>query len=253
MEIEFYNILKDFLEENVVIVRPGVKEIKHILDDVRIVGMGAEAIVARAVFLDLDVVIKWRFPKHYMPPHLDVEFRKIRTSIEAKALFKSLAIGVNTPIPLYVDEDKGILIMSFIDGFLLRDVIPYLDNETICSICTTVGTYVAKLHENSIVHGDITTSNVMIDKDKDKIYIIDFGLANFVNRLEDQAIDIHIFFRSVESTHHYVENIVKKCFIEGYKQIRKKYTEKVVGMVNTIRRMGRYVAERKMKSVWIST
>ncbi|MEM1897434.1 MAG: KEOPS complex kinase/ATPase Bud32, partial [Ignisphaera sp.] len=153
-------------------------------------------------------------------------------------------------IPLYIDDDAGLLIMSFIDGVSLRDSMDSLSIENVCEVCRKIGLYVAKLHKNSIVHGDITTSNILLEKDSKNVYIIDFGLTNFTSRLEDQAIDVHIFFRSIESTHHNFEDLAKKCFIEGYRQIRGDYTEKVLETVNNIRKMGRYVAERKIKSIW---
>ena len=250
MEIDLKKVLSSLLNERILLVLPNGEEIKDMLKDVKIIAMGAEAIIAKAVFLDIDVIIKWRFPKPYMPQHLDNEFRKIRTSTEAKALFKSIAIGIKVPIPLYIDDDAGLLIMSFIDGVSLRDSMDSLSIENVCEVCRKIGLYVAKLHKNSIVHGDITTSNILLEKDSKNVYIIDFGLTNFTSRLEDQAIDVHIFFRSIESTQHNFEDLAKKCFIEGYRQIRGDYTEKVLETVNNIRKMGRYVAERKIKSIW---
>lgn len=254
MEVEFlsdlFNVLGRLLSERVRIISVSGTEEKRILRDINLLSMGAEAIIARCVFLDIDAVIKWRFPKPYIPPELDKDFRKTRTATEAKALLKAISLNINVPIPLYTDLEEGLIIMTYIDGWVFRDLIEKLSREEICSICRTIGIYVAKLHENSIIHGDVTTSNILIDKNSGDVYLIDFGLTNFVNRLEDQAIDIHIFFRSIESVHYVVENLVKQCFVEGYREIRGNYADKVLDMVNYIRRMGRYVAERKLRGVW---
>lgn len=251
MEVGLYRVLHRLLNEKIRILTASGVEDKSALRDIKLFDMGAEAIIAKGVFLDIDAVIKWRFPKEHMPPELDKEFRRSRTAIEAKALLKSTAIGINVPIPLYADPDEGLLIMTYIDGQVLRDILNKLSEDNIiCSICRTVGSYVAKLHENSIVHGDVTTGNILIEKGSGDVYLIDFGLANFIKRLEDQAIDVHIFFRSIESVHYEIEGLAKRCFIEGYKDVRKNYVDRVLDMVTYIRRMGRYTAERRLKGVW---
>jgi Kae1-associated kinase Bud32 len=251
VDTELIKVLEEFLNEKVVIAYASGFEEKKLLRGLEFLSMGAEAIIAKCLFLDIDAVIKWRFPKPYMPAELDREFRRNRTITEAKALIKALSLGINVPIPLYTEPDEGLLIMTYIDGFVLRDIIDRISLDKVCEICRNVGVYTAKLHENSIVHGDVTTSNVMLDKVTGKIYLIDFGLTNFVKRIEDQAIDVHIFFRSIESAHHNVEDIAKKCFIEGYRSVKGSYTDKVLRIVDNIRKMGRYVAERKIKSVWV--
>ncbi|MEM1645402.1 MAG: Kae1-associated kinase Bud32 [Ignisphaera sp.] len=254
MEVELlsdlFNVLSRLLSERIRIITALGAEEKYVLRNIDLLSMGAEAIIARCTFLDIDAVIKWRFPKPYIPPELDKDFRKTRTATEAKALLKAISLNINVPIPLYIDLEEGLIIMTYIDGMVFRDLIEKLSRDEICNVCRTIGIYIARLHENSIIHGDVTTSNILIDKNSEDVYLIDFGLTNFVNRLEDQAIDIHIFFRSVESVHHLVEDLAKQCFIEGYRDIRGDYTDKVLKMVNHIRKMGRYVAERKLRSVW---
>lgn len=251
MEIELDSVLGKFPGEKIVIISAEGIEERPLIKEAKIISMGAEAIIAKAIFLDIDVVIKWRFPKPYIPEELDKEFRRIRTITEAKALLKAISTGVNVPLPLYVEPEEGFIIMTYIDGYVLRDIVNQIDREKLCNICKIIGIYVAKLHDNSVIHGDVTTSNIMIEKESNDVYIIDFGLANFVKRIEDQAIDVHIFFRSIESVHSDVENIAKKCFIDGYSEIRKSYINKILDTVTYIRKMGRYIAERKMRGVWI--
>lgn len=251
VEAELVKVLDRLLSEKVIIASADGIEEKSILKGIKFLNMGAEAVIARCMFLDVDAVIKWRFPKPYMPKELDREFRRSRTITEAKALLKALSLGINTPIPLYIESDEGLLIMTYIDGYVFRDIVDKINLKKVCDVCRNIGVFVAKLHEKSIVHGDVTTSNIILSKTLEEIYLIDFGLANFVKRIEDQAIDVHIFFRSIESAHHNVEDIAKECFIEGYKIIRGEYADKVLKMVKSIRRMGRYIAERKIRGVWV--
>ncbi len=223
-------------------------EIKPILSIDREIWRGAEAVLYRGTFLGVDVVIKIRTPKEYMPQDLDKLFRYRRTVTEAKALLKALSMGIPTPYPLYVDPDNGILILSYVEGDILRDVVDKLCDEELCKIMKTLGIYTAKLHEAGIVHGDLTTGNVVVHNSE--IYIIDFGLSEFTKILDEHAIDVHILFRSIESTHLDREKIMKKCFIDGYRSMRRnEVVEYVLNIVNRIRLSGRYVKERRA-TVW---
>ncbi len=211
--------------------------------------IGAEAIVQRIEFLGIDAVAKWRFPKPWMPKELDEEFRARRTYVEAKALMRALSLGIPVPQLLYVDDRCGLLVESFVEGVLLRDAVPKLGDDELCSICRELGTYLAGLHGAGVVHGDPTTSNVVLSNGVP--HLIDFGLAELNATLDDLAIDVHIFFRSVESTHRDRENIMKRCFVEGYRSIAgEERTHLVLLRVERIRRFGRYVSDREVKMEW---
>ncbi len=251
MEIELPESLRSMIKEKLYIYTGGIKTI-DILSKPIVLSIGAEAYILKCRFMDIESIIKWRFPKPYMPPELD-KIRSIRTEIEAKIMWKSLLMGVKTPIPLYVDTDDAIIIMTYIEGNTLRELVDRIENEELCRICREVGDYAAKMHINGISHGDLTTSNVIIDSREGLVHLIDFGLASFGKRDEDYAIDIHIFFRSIESAHINREGIMKDCFLNGYSSTagsEKAY--KMLKIVNDIRKRGRYVAERKLRSEWRS-
>ncbi len=242
---EIRTILKDLLDVKIRIDESELSLLEIEYEMYR----GAEAAIYRAKYAGIDAIVKWRFPKLYMPRDLDVTFRENRTRTEAKALLHALRIGVRVPVPLYVDPLLGILIMEFIPGAVLRDVVDSINSEQRCKICREIGRYAAKLHMAGLIHGDLTTSNVIIGDNK--IVLIDFGLAEFSKRLEDHAIDVHIMFRSIESTHYNHEKEMKECFIEGYREIAgDNYTKFVLRVVEEIRRSGRYVAERRARTEW---
>ena len=250
MEVELPEKLKKMLSESVAIIYGDRVEYFRLLDSLQLISMGAESYIFRARFMGIDSVIKWRFPREYIPKEFDYEMRRSRTELEAKIMLKALSLNVNVPTPLFVDLDDCILIMTFIEGENLRDVVKEVDKETLCRITKTVGSYAATLHRNGIVHGDLTTSNVIVSKGD--VYLIDFGLASFSKRLEDMAIDVHIFFRSVESAHYTVGDVMKSCFIDGYKAVAgEEETNKVLKTVQNIRLRGRYVAARKFRSEWV--
>ena len=77
-----------------------------------------------------------------------------------------------------------------------------------------------KIHDLDIVHGDLTTSN-MILKDN-KIVLIDFGLAQFSSKVEDKAVDLHLFKQALESRHSQVWEKAFTQFLSGYQPANKK-------------------------------
>ncbi len=252
MEIGYPRTIIDMMNEEIHIIRSdGMVEIIKFLEKPVLFSIGAEAVIYKAKFLGIDAIIKWRFPKIFMPRNLDIAFRRDRTEKEAKVMFKLLQANINIPIPLYIESNDGIIIMEYIDGNTFRELIDHMKEEELCSASRTVGIYVGSMHSIHIVHGDLTTSNVMIENGTGDIYLIDFGLSDFSKRVEDYAVDIHIYFRSIESAHYRYEDILKKCFIDGYSEVvGSEKAMKILKLVDNIRKRGRYVAERKLRSEW---
>ena len=141
-----------------------------------LIAKGAEAELKR----DGDTVVKERIKKGYRILELDDKLRKRRTALEARLLREARRAGVLTPQVL--EEEKTSLKMEFIDGQKVKDV---LDKNCI-SISKEVGRNVALLHSYDIIHGDLTTSNMLL-KDG-KLYLIDFGLGFISKREEDKAV-----------------------------------------------------------------
>ena len=154
-------------------------------------------------------LIKHRIKKSYRLEILDNKLRKFRTKREAKLLTKA---KTNVPKILKVDEKEMIIEMEFIKGKLLKDTLDTLPKNKQLEVCQQLGQEIKKLHEQDIIHGDLTTSNLIL-KD-DKIYFIDFGLGFFSKRIEDKAVDLHLLKQALESKHHnnykfYISNILK--------------------------------------------
>lgn len=181
----------------------------------KLISEGAEA----RIYADGNKVIKERARKSYRIPEIDESLRKFRTRREAKVFERLEKIGF--PIPRIISfSDRTMKIeMELIDGEKLRDIL----NEKNCiRLCNEVGEKVGTLHKNSIIHGDLTTSNMIL---KEKIYFIDFGLSFFSEKTEDKAVDLHLLRQALESKHH---EIWKRCFnsaIKGYKKAEPNSTE----------------------------
>ncbi len=211
-----------------------------------LIAVGAEAALYKGRFLNLDVVIKYRLRKPYRLNDLDLQLRIQRTILEAKVIRTLMRAGVKVPPLLYVHPEEGILVLKYIKGSLLRDVVHSGSIDVSCKGLNYVGKYAGRMHSIGVVHGDLTTSNVIITPDN-MAYLIDFGLSKFSNRIEDMATDIHLFTRSLESAHYKWKDFLLKCFLRGYFNEKGDEAAKIVAVAKEIRMRGRYVEERRVK------
>ncbi len=189
-----------------------------------VIASGAEAVIA----LEGDIIIKTRVEKRYRLSELDRSIRRERTRTEARLISEARRCGVPTPIIRDVTEFE--IKMENIDGIALKDIItPLLSEQT--------GELIGKLHTCGLVHGDLTTSNILW-KDK-KLFLIDFGLAHIDKTLEARGVDIHVLFQTFESTHENHEVLIE-AFKKGYERTFG-YADKVFERVREIESRGRYV------------
>ncbi len=187
----------------------------------------AEAIVEIAG----DLVYKRRIEKRYRVPHLDERLRRERTKSEAKLISEARRGGV--PTPIVFDVNDYTLVMERISGALARDTISE-------QICERIGEHVGRLHSNRIIHGDLTTSNIIVEHSSGRIYLIDFGLAFVDASTEARGVDLHVFFQSLKGTHEAYERL-RTAFVSGYTRTAPQAAQ-VLNRVLAIERRGRYVA-----------
>jgi Kae1-associated kinase Bud32 len=181
---------------------------------------GAEAEVNEKVFEGKKLLSKKRVPKGYRDQELDLGIRKTRTRAEAK-LIREASLVINVPKIFLVDETKGEIIMEFVKGKQLKEEIKKNN-----SYCVEVGKNIRALHNIGVIHGDLTTSNIIVaDISKEtmariqkrgKLFFIDFGLGYFSKKLEDKATDLVVFKKTFNATH----STIKKGWelvMQGYK------------------------------------
>jgi TP53 regulating kinase-like protein len=185
-------------------------------------------------------VRKDRIEKAYRHPQIDQEIRKSRTKHEAKLLHKAKEFGVSVPDILNLNKklepaDKFVLEIEYIDGERLSEKLNGYTKEKQMKTMEKLGSEVAIMHKNDIIHGDLTTSNVILKNSK--IYIIDFGLGFFSKKVEDKAVDLHLIKQALEAKHW--ENYEKlfKAFLKGYKYSDAK---NVVDRLGIVEKRGRY-------------
>jgi len=215
------------------------------LEKLKILKRGSESIIYEGYFLGVHSIFKKRVSKSYRDSKLDYKINSERTISESRIMYDALKSDVNVPAILFIDIDNFTIIMEYIEGIVVKDLIRN-NTENLYDIGYKIGVLTGKLHKASITHGDLTTNNLIINS-KNDIFMIDFGLAKRSNDIEDLATDIHVFLRSLESIHPDKKDIIFNGFRNGYSQIVENYMD-VLKTVNDIRMRGRYVEERRNKS-----
>ena len=151
----------------------------------QIIAQGAEAILIRK---DSEL-IKNRIKKGYRLEILDEQLRKKRTRSEAKILQKAFYI-INSPKVIRVEEKEKQIVMEWIEGQVLSSNLDELGIKEALEICQEIGKSIALLHNSGIIHGDLTTSNMIFNQKV--VFFIDFWLGFHSLRAEDKAVDLHL-------------------------------------------------------------
>lgn len=182
---------------------------------------GAEAKVYKGTYFGKTAIFKERFEKKYRHPDLDKLLSIERMRAEARALRKSRIAGVPVPAVYFLDFTSRIVVTAYIDNSeSVRDKIVSLQREK-PDACTQslellmdkIGEVVARLHKNNIVHGDLTTSNLLVqnnDAGSPLIYVIDFGLSFISETLEDKGVDLYVLERAFLSAHPGIESFFQR-------------------------------------------
>lgn len=188
------------------------------------IGRGAEAVIT----LEDGAVRKWRLPKSYRQRELDERIREERTLREARITSEARRHGV--PTPIIRDVSRFELRMEHVVGEKLKDIID-------AKLSEMVGEVVGMLHKGGIIHGDLTTSNMILRDGR--IHLIDFGLAFYDPSVEAQGVDVHVYFQTLESTHDMPEELIES-FKKGYSRTYGG-ADAVIERVKEIKARGRYL------------
>lgn len=181
---------------------------------------GAEAVLTKSTFEGKPCLVKERIPKTYRINELDLSLRKRRTRGEAKLLQKVKSLGIPCPEVLEVGEFS--IKLSIIEGERPEEDSPHIKEAA---------EILATLHNNDIIHGDFTFANLIISKNK--IYVIDFGLGSFSNKIEHKAIDV---FTMILSLHGKEKS---NLFLETYLK-HSKDPEKISNRLEQVEKRIRY-------------
>lgn len=208
---------------------------------------GAEA---KIILLDKNKILKKRVKKSYRLPELDEKIRKLRTRSEAKLLEKA---SKEIPVPKIIksDEKSKEILMEFVEGKKISEYLEKFSEKKQLKISKQIGENIAKLHDLNIIHGDLTTSNMILVKlegleagesrrvkEKFKIYFIDFGLGFISYKTEDKAVDLHLLKQALEAKHFKNWRKLFGEVIKGYKI--SENSKEVLERFKVVEKRGRY-------------
>ena len=210
----------------------------------RLVSKGAEASLYSGHWFEKEVIFKHRLPKKYRLESLDKTIRRMRTLNEARALIKVKTYGINVPSVYEIDYPSATIVMKYIHGEKLKSILDDLVEAKKVQFFERVGQYIALLHINGHIHGDITTSNIIITPQQE-CFLIDFGLHEYSDSIEDKSVDLHLLKRVLISSHGQYYRLCYDAFLKGY---REKYhshnsneCEAIIKNIKVIETRGRYV------------
>ena len=205
---------------------------------------GAEASLFLEEWHNRKVIMKRRLPKKYRIPELDRMIHSQRTVHEPNIIHKAKQAGVPTPTIFMVDLAEANIIMEFVEGKQIKEILDHVSSEERLSLSSLIGRMIGRLHKHGIIHGDLTTSNMILTP-YGKVVFVDFGLSERSVELEPKGVDLHLMKRALQSTHY---KHAKECFkavMKGYGEaVGKEETKKVSEKIREIEKRGRYVSER---------
>ena len=183
----------------------------------KLIHKGAEASLYYGSWFGKEAIFKKRIPKGYRIEQIDQILCYNRTLNEAKALIRVKNYGVLVPPVYEIDAKNSTIVMKYIKGEKLKDVLFSLVTDKKVQYLKEVGKNIAYLHKNGHIHGDITTSNIILTPAQE-LFIIDFGLHDYSDSIEDKSTDLHLFKRVLISSHGSDFTICFDAFLEGYRK-----------------------------------
>lgn len=213
------------------------------------IARGAEAVLRR----DGDRLVKERVRKGYRVRELDDRIRLGRTRTEERMLSKARRAGVEAPMVIE-SSDSGI-VMEYVGGRTVKEGLESLSAKDRSKACEQIGEAAARLHKAGIMHGDLTTSNMILPSMEmrkewkgrapgwdGRVVIIDFGLARSSRRVEDQAVDLFLLYEALKSAHYRFLDESWETIIKAYKY---NYTiaDSVLNRFSDIEKRRRYRGE----------
>lgn len=218
-----------------------------------IIKQGAEAKLFLGEFNGQKCLIKERFQKKYRHPDLDQQLTKERMRAESKALSRCTTAGILTPKVLHMDLNERKIYMEYLDKSItaklyINEIVPSIDDadkreSKLNELAKRIGNVVGRMHLNNIIHGDLTTSNILLNPTSDDLstydlIMIDFGLANYGQSGEQKGVDLYVLERALLSTHSGVPTLFN-VILDAYKDANAKNWTGIIQKFEEIRARGR--------------
>ena len=206
---------------------------------------GAEARLYRTEFYKRKTIVKERFTKSYRHPSLDEKLTNRRTNQEVRSMLRCRKAGICTPAVFFVDYTTHCIYMEEVENSITaRDHINSLlkehceeSEQMLHSLAEKIGSCLASMHNVDCIHGDLTTSNILLGSGFENIVLIDFGLSFISSLAEDKGVDLYVLERALLSTHPNTEKLFE-FVLDRYKKNAHKATE-TLKKLDEVRMRGR--------------
>lgn len=197
---------------------------------------GAEAELRRTEYLDRAAVEKYRVPKAYRLATLDEELRRSRIRMEVRLMSEARAAGVAVPVLYDINLVENKVVMEFIDGPTAKEVLDAGGNRA-RETAREIGRIAGRLHRAGIIHGDLTTSNMILRDGR--IVMIDFSLGGKGDSTEERGVDLHLLREALTSAHKNAATYYREV-LAGYREILGEEAAAAIAKVKEIESRGRY-------------
>lgn len=223
-----------------------------------IVSQGAEAKLSIGQFNGKQCLTKERFVKNYRHPDLDKHLTRERMRAESKAISRCRTAGINVPAVFHMDLDErkiyleyfgdSITAKAYING-IASEANTSADDKRLQRLAKEIGTCIGTMHANNIIHGDLTTSNLLLNPaqtngDGDgnsfsdyQLILIDFGLSSYSQNTEQKGVDLYVLERALLSTHSSLPQLFEHI-LDAYKENAKNCQE-TIAKFEEVRARGR--------------
>ena len=201
--------------------------------------IGAESILFKIKQGEEFYILKHRPKKTYLLDTIDTILRCLRTNRECKMLAVARKLGVPPPAVYAIDRENNTLLIDYIEGNNLKEIVDRISINDLQKMCYEFGILIALLHKGNVIHGDPTTSNVIVDN-KSKLWLVDFGLSEMNATIEMKGVDLHLIRRAFETTHWNLQEIMLEKTLEGYTNKMGNATKSILERMSEIRERGRY-------------
>ncbi|XP_058055207.1 EKC/KEOPS complex subunit TP53RK [Anopheles bellator] len=217
---------------------------------------GAEGKLYTATYKGSLCLVKERFEKKYRHPQLDRQLTRQRIKAEQKAFQRCATAGVETPALFGVDLDerkiymeyldKAVTAKQFIDEWMATsdESATTTESPKLKKLAEQIGRIVGVLHRNNIIHGDLTTSNILLDPLEGddclpyRLVTIDFGLSHFSDSAENKGVDLYVLERAILSAHSQLPSLFG-MILESYRSHNTNRCDETIAKYEEVRARGR--------------
>uniref|UniRef100_A0A182QFX2 non-specific serine/threonine protein kinase n=1 Tax=Anopheles farauti TaxID=69004 RepID=A0A182QFX2_9DIPT len=220
---------------------------------------GAEGKLYIGTYKGKRCLVKERFEKKYRHPALDRQLTRQRIKAEQKAFQRCAAAGLSTPELYGVDLEGRKIFMEYLQQS--KTAKEFIDEQTVAGcrasespllkkLAEEIGRMVGVLHRNNLVHGDLTTSNVLLDPVEKsaaeangtewpyRLVTIDFGLSHFSDNVENKGVDLYVLERAILSAHSQLPELFG-MILETYRVHNTNRCEETIAKFEEVRARGR--------------